>query len=83
MPVGRDEPEELVVEARGEESQRNDLRRILGVDPLERRRVALSNHRVDMGMELAIEEESDLLRRDQTALGVGSFGVSVGEEVGQ
>ena len=83
VPVGWDEPEELVVEAGGEEGQRNDLGRILGVHPLECRRVALPDHRVDMRAELAIEEEPDLLRRDQTALRVGRLGVGVGEKVGQ
>ena len=44
------------------------------VDPLERRRVALADHRVDMGAELAIKEKMNPLRRDQTALGVGGPG---------
>jgi hypothetical protein len=83
MPVGRDESEECVFEARGEEGQRNDLRRVLGVDPLERRRIALADHRVDMGSELAIEENMDPLGRDQPALRVGGLGIGVGEKFGQ
>src|SRR5262245_58603664 len=82
MARHRDQAEEVVLEAAGEEVDRHLHGRVGAVDALEGLRVALALEAVDVRAKASLVEPVDRLRRHQRALGLGGVGVRVGEEIG-
>ena len=83
VPVGGDQPEQLVLVPFCKEYQRNLLRRVRYVLQPVGIRVAGSLQPMHVRGEPALVEEVDSLRRHECPLGIGGGGVRVSQEIGK
>ena len=83
MFVGREQAEEIISVTFGKKGQVDLAVKARLVAELEGAQIALLRQPVDIGLEGAVIEKVDLLRRNMAAFGIGGMGIGIGQKIRQ